>query len=279
MRLQNRWMLFVKYLLIIPACAFTLLPLIWVVVRSIEPDTGIESYSLIPKAITFDNYIAAWNYPKVIDDNVSLGTMLFNSLFVAGAVTLISIFFDSMAGYALARKNFVGKKILFWLALSTLMIPFYAVAIPMYIITIRMGMYDTLAALIIPFTASGFGVFMFRQSFLSIPADFEQAAKADGANDFYIYWKIMLPMVKPTIATMVVFKVLWSWGQFFWPLLVIQDYSKMPINLGLAMFRGHNITRWGLLCAGMIVATIPILIVFLSCQKWYVEGLSGGLKG
>ncbi|HBT39425.1 MAG: Binding-protein-dependent transport systems inner membrane component [Thermotoga sp. 50_1627] len=279
MRSQNRWAVFMKYLLTIPACAFTLLPLIWVVVRSIEPDTGIESYSLLPKAVTFDNYLLAWNYPKVINEKVTLGTMLFNSLLVASVVTLVSIIFDSMAGYALARKNFVGKKLLFWLALSTLMIPFYAIAIPMYIIVIRMGMYDSLLSLIIPFTASGFGVFMFRQSFLSIPADFEQAARADGANDFYIYWRIMLPMVKPTVATMIVFKVLWSWGQFFWPLLVIQDYSKMPINLGLAMFRGHNITRWGLLCAGMVVATIPILVLFLACQKWYVEGLSGGLKG
>lgn len=279
MRSQNRWSIFIKYLLIVPACAFTLLPLIWVVVRSIEPDTGIESYSLLPKSVTFDNYLLAWNYPSVIDEKVTLGTMLFNSLLVASVVTFVSIIFDSMAGYALARKNFVGKKLLFWLALSTLMIPFYAIAIPMYIIVIRMGMYDSLLSLIIPFTASGFGVFMFRQSFLSIPSDFEQAARADGANDFYIYWRIMLPMVKPTVATMIVFKVLWSWGQFFWPLLVIQDYSKMPINLGLAMFRGHNITRWGLLCAGMVVATIPILVLFLTCQKWYVEGLSGGLKG
>ncbi|WP_028843850.1 carbohydrate ABC transporter permease [Pseudothermotoga elfii] len=279
MRRQNRWALLVKYILVIPACAFTLLPLLWVIVRSIEPDTGIESYSFMPRAITFDNYSAAWNYPRVIDEDVTLGTMLLNSLFVAITVTIVSILFDSMAGYALARKNFWGKKILFWLALSTLMIPFYTVAIPMYIIVIRMGMYDSLSSLIVPFTASGFGVFMFRQAFLSIPLDFEQAARVDGANDFFIYWRIMLPMVKPTIATMIVFKVLWSWGQFFWPLLVIQDYSKMPINLGLAMFRGHNITRWGLLCAGMVVATIPILIVFLMCQKWYVEGLSGGLKG
>ncbi len=279
MKKQNQWTLLIKYIFVIPACAFTLLPLLWVVVRSVEPDTGIESYSFMPRAITFDNYSAAWNYPRVIDENVTLGTMLLNSLFVAITVTIVSILFDSMAGYALARKNFFGKKVLFWLALSTLMIPFYAIAIPMYIIVIRMGMYDSLSSLIVPFTASGFGVFMFRQAFLSIPLDFEQAARVDGANDFFIYWRIMLPMVKPTIATMIVFKVLWSWGQFFWPLLVIQDYSKMPINLGLAMFRGHNITRWGLLCAGMVVATIPILIVFLMCQKWYVEGLSGGLKG
>ncbi|HBT25925.1 MAG TPA: carbohydrate ABC transporter permease, partial [Pseudothermotoga sp.] len=226
MKKQNQWTLLIKYIFVIPACAFTLLPLLWVVVRSVEPDTGIESYSFMPRAITFDNYSAAWNYPRVIDENVTLGTMLLNSLFVAITVTIVSILFDSMAGYALARKNFFGKKVLFWLALSTLMIPFYAIAIPMYIIVIRMGMYDSLASLIIPFTASGFGVFMFRQAFLSIPLDFEQAARVDGANDFFIYWRIMLPMVKPTIATMIVFKVLWSWGQFFWPLLVIQDYSK-----------------------------------------------------
>jgi ABC-type glycerol-3-phosphate transport system permease component len=270
----------VRYLVLIGVSLFTLMPLIWTFSTSITPDTGIVTYKIIPKSVTLDNYLAAWDYPRLFDENVTLGTMFLNSILVAGAVTLASLLFDSMAGYALARKQFFGKTLLFWAALSTLMIPFYVIVIPLYLIILRMGLINSYTSMIIPFMSSGFGVFMFRQTFFSIPLELEEAARMDGAKDFYIYWKVMLPLVKPTIATMAIMKVLWSWNMFIWPLLVIQDYSKMPINLGLTVFRGHNITRWGLMSAGMIIATIPVLILFLSLQKWYIQGLtSGAVKG
>jgi len=270
----------VRYLVLIGVSLFTLMPLIWTFSTSITPDSGIVTYKIIPKSVTLDNYQAAWDYPRLFDENVTLGTMFLNSILVAGAVTLASLLFDSMAGYALARKQFFGKTLLFWAALSTLMIPFYVIVIPLYLIILRMGLINSYTSMIIPFMSSGFGVFMFRQTFFSIPLELEEAARMDGAKDFYIYWKVMLPLVKPTIATMAIMKVLWSWNMFIWPLLVIQDYSKMPINLGLTVFRGHNITRWGLMSAGMIIATIPVLILFLSLQKWYIQGLtSGAVKG
>ncbi len=269
-----------RYIILIGVSLFTLMPLIWAFSTSITPDTGIVTYKVIPKSVTLDNYPAAWDYPRLFDENVTLGTMFLNSILVAGAITLASLLFDSMAGYALARKQFFGKTLLFWAALSTLMIPFYVIVIPLYLIILRMGLINSYTSMIIPFMSSGFGVFMFRQTFFSIPLELEEAARMDGAKDFYIYWKVMLPLVKPTIATMAIMKVLWSWNMFFWPLLVVQDYSKMPINLGLTVFRGHNITRWGLMSAGMIIATIPVLILFLSLQKWYIQGLtSGAVKG
>jgi ABC-type glycerol-3-phosphate transport system permease component len=269
-----------RYIILIGVSLFTLMPLIWAFSTSITPDTGIVTYKVIPKSVTLENYPAAWDYPRLFDENVTLGTMFLNSILVAGAITLASLLFDSMAGYALARKQFFGKTLLFWAALSTLMIPFYVIVIPLYLIILRMGLINSYTSMIIPFMSSGFGVFMFRQTFFSIPLELEEAARIDGAKDFYIYWKVMLPLVKPTIATMAIMKVLWSWNMFFWPLLVVQDYSKMPINLGLTVFRGHNITRWGLMSAGMIIATIPVLILFLSLQKWYIQGLtSGAVKG
>lgn len=269
-----------RYMILIGVSLFTLMPLLWAFSTSITPDTGIVTYKIIPKSVTLDNYPAAWDYPRLFDENVTLGTMFLNSILVAGAITLASLLFDSMAGYALARKQFFGKTLLFWAALSTLMIPFYVIVIPLYLIILRMGLINSYTSMIIPFMSSGFGVFMFRQTFFSIPLELEEAARMDGAKDFYIYWKVMLPLVKPTIATMAIMKVLWSWNMFIWPLLVIQDYSKMPINLGLTVFRGHNITRWGLMSAGMIIATIPVLILFLSLQKWYIQGLtSGAVKG
>ena len=269
-----------RYMILIGVSLFTLMPLLWAFSTSITPDTGIVTYKVIPKSVTLENYPAAWDYPRLFDENVTLGTMFLNSILVAGAITLASLLFDSMAGYALARKQFFGKTLLFWAALSTLMIPFYVIVIPLYLIILRMGLINSYTSMIIPFMSSGFGVFMFRQTFFSIPLELEEAARMDGAKDFYIYWKVMLPLVKPTIATMAIMKVLWSWNMFFWPLLVVQDYSKMPINLGLTVFRGHNITRWGLMSAGMIIATIPVLILFLSLQKWYIQGLtSGAVKG
>jgi len=273
-------LLLFKYLLLSFVSFFTLLPLIWMISTSLEPDKGLESYSLIPKEVTFRNYVEAWNYPKLYDPNVTLGTMFLNSIIVSSIITVLSLLFDSMAGYSLARKRFPGRNFLFWLALSTLMIPFYVVVIPMYLITMKLGLINTLTGLIIPFISSGFGVFLFRQTFLSIPLELEEAARIDGAGDLFIYWKIMLPLVKPTIATMAIFKVLWSWNMFFWPLLIIQDYSKMPINLGLTIFRGQYVTKWGLLTAGMIIATLPIIILFLTLQKWFIRGLTAGaLKG
>ncbi len=269
-----------RYVVLISVSLFTLMPLIWTFSTSITPDTGIETYKIVPRTVTLENYTAAWNYPGLFDKNVTLGTMFLNSILVAGLITLASLLFDSMAGFALARKEFYGKTLLFWTALSTLMIPFYVIVIPLYLIILRMGLINTYTSMIIPFMSSGFGVFMFRQTFFSIPLELEEAARMDGARDLYIYWKVMMPLVKPTIATMAILKVLWSWNMFFWPLLVIQDYSKMPINLGLTVFRGHNITRWGLMSAGMIIATIPVLILFLSLQKWYIQGLtSGAVKG
>ena len=269
-----------RYVVLISVSLFTLMPLIWTFSTSITTDTGIETYKIVPRTVTLENYTAAWNYPGLFDKNVTLGTMFLNSILVAGLITLASLLFDSMAGFALARKEFYGKTLLFWTALSTLMIPFYVIVIPLYLIILRMGLINTYTSMIIPFMSSGFGVFMFRQTFFSIPLELEEAARMDGARDLYIYWKVMMPLVKPTIATMAILKVLWSWNMFFWPLLVIQDYSKMPINLGLTVFRGHNITRWGLMSAGMIIATIPVLILFLSLQKWYIQGLtSGAVKG
>ena len=280
MRKKKMTWLILKYILLSVVSFFTLLPMIWMVSTSLEPDKGLESYSLIPKEITFSNYPEAWNYPKLYDEDVTLGTMFKNSIIVSSFITLLSLLFDSMAGYALARKKFPGRTLMFWLALSTLMVPFYVVVIPMYIITMKLGLLNTLTGLIVPFVSSGFGVFLFRQAFISIPLELEEAARIDGAGDFYIYWKIMLPLVKPTVATMAIFKILWSWNMFFWPLLVIQDYSKMPINLGLTMFRGQFVTRWGLLTAGMVIATLPIIIMFLILQKWFIRGLTAGaLKG
>ena len=269
-----------RYLVLAGVSFFTLLPLVWMVSTSLEPNRELESYSLVPKEITFQNYADAWNYPRLYDHQVTLGTMFLNSVLVSSFITIFSLLFDSMAGYALARKRFWGREMLFWLALATMMIPFYVTAVPMYIITMKLGMINTLAGLIVPFTSSGFGVFLFRQAFFSIPLELEEAARVDGASDWFIYWKLMLPLVKPTVATMAIFKILWSWDMFFWPLLIIYDYNKMPLNLGLTIFRGQYVTQWGLLTAGMTIAALPVVVAFLAFQKWYIRGLTAGaLKG
>jgi len=280
MELNKALWLSLRYLVLIVISAFTLLPFIWMLSVSFQPDKGIEAYGFIPKKFTFQNYPTAWNYPRLYDPKVTLGTMFRNSVIVSFFVTLFSLLFDSMAGYALARKRFPGRGFLFWLALTTLMIPFYVTVVPMYLITMKLGLINTLAGLIVPFVSSGFGVFLFRQAFLSIPLELEEAAKVDGASDLFIYWRLMLPLVKPTMATMAIFKILWSWNMFFWPLLVIYDYAKMPLNLGLTIFRGQYVTRWGLLTAGMTIGTLPVLVAFLAFQKWFIRGLTAGaLKG
>ncbi len=278
---KNRTLkLSLKYIILTIASFTTLLPLIWMISTSLEPNKALVSYSLVPKEVTFENYKQAWNYPRLYDPKVTLGTMFKNSVIISFFITIFSLLFDSMAGYALARKRFKGREFLFWLALATLMIPFYVTVVPMYIITMKLGLIDSLPGLIVPFVSSGFGVFLFRQAFFSIPLELEEAAKIDGASDWYIYWKLMLPLVKPTVVTMTIFKILWSWDMFFWPLLIIYNYANMPLNLGLTIFRGQYVTQWGLLTAGMTIGALPVLLAFLVLQKWFIRGLTAGaLKG
>ena len=150
------------------------------------------------------------------------------------------------------------------------------IAVPLFLVVRKLRWLDTYQGMIVPFLASGFGIFMFRQFFQTIPKELEDAALVDGCSAWRIYWSIMLPLSKPVLGTMTVFKIMWSWNQFFWPLLIINKIELKTLSLALTMFRGLNVTMWGVLCAGLTLATIPIVIVHCCIQDTFEKGIVMG---
>lgn len=259
---------------------FMLLPLLWTLSTSLTDDSIIASSVLIPKNLTLDNYIKSWNFPRIFNKSVTMGTFFKNSLVTTVIITISGLLFDSMAGYVIGRKEFPGRKLFFYLALSTLMIPIYVTVVPMFIIVRSLRWTNTYAGLTVPFLSSGFGIYMFKQYFETLPIELEEVAKIDGASNFRIYFTIMLPLSKPALATMAILKSMWAWNQFFWPLIIISELKMKTLQLGLTMFRGLNVTQWGLLSAGMTIAILPPIIIFIALQKYYLTGLTvGAVKG
>lgn len=257
-----------------------LLPFLWMLSTSFSPDSVIISYDLIPKKVTLFNYVKAWNFSTQFEETVTFGTFLLNSLIITVLITVPGLIVDSLAGYIFARRNVPGKNLLFYLSLMTLMIPFYVIAVPMFLTIKGLGWLDSFQGQVVPFLASGFGIFMFKQFFQEIPQDLEDAARIDGCSTFRIYSTIMMPLAKPVIGTMIVFKAMWAWNLFLWPLLIINNISFKPLPLALTMFRGLNVTQWGMLSAGMTIATIPIVILYLSMQGMFHKGImAGAIKG
>ncbi len=282
-RRKTRLGSFLLNLILIIGAVLMLLPLLWMLATAFTPNTRIPPVSLIPKDFTLENFVEAWNFPSAFsfgEKKVTMGTFFKNSLICTVCIASGGIIVDSLAAYVLAFKNFPGKKIFQFLALSTMMIPVYVTLVPEYLIIVNLGWTNTYKALIIPFLASGMGISLFRSSFLSVSKELEESAKCDGASDLRIYATIVMPLSKPTIGTMVILKAMWSWNQYIWPLVVSTDINMKTIQIGLNLFRGLNMTEWGYLCAGMTMAIVPLVIVFLCAQKQFIGGLqAGAVKG
>ena len=271
-------------LILILGAIVMLTPLLWMLATALSPNTKIPPTSLIPHDITLENFVAAWNFPKAFSPNpdnpVTMGTFFMNSIICTVCITVGGIIVDSLAAYVLAFKQFPGKRLFIFLALATMMIPFYVTLVPEYLIIRKLKWINTYKAMIIPFLASGMGISLFRAHFLSIAKELEECGKLDGASDFRIYLTIVMPISKPIIGTMAILKAMWSWNQYMWPLIVTTDISKKPIQVALNMFRGLNLTEWGYMCAGMTMAILPLVILFLCAQKQFIGGLqAGAVKG
>ena len=271
-------------LILILGAIVMLTPLLWMLATALSPNTKIPPTSLIPHDITLENFVAAWNFPKAFSPDpkhpITMGTFFMNSLICTISITALGIIVDSLAAYVLAFKDFPGKNLFIFLALATMMIPFYVTLVPEYLIIRKLGWMNTYKAMIIPFLASGMGISLFRAHFLSLSKELEESAKIDGASDLRVYLTIIMPISRPVIGTMAILKAMWSWNQYMWPLIVSTDISMKPIQVALNMFRGLNLTEWGYMCAGMTMAILPLVIVFLCAQKQFIGGLqAGAVKG
>ena len=263
------------------AGAFVMLtPLLWMLATALSPNTLVAPASLIPHDITLQNFVEAWYFPSTFGRDLTLGRFFLNSIISTAVITVVGVIVDSLAAYVLAYKKFKGKTLFYYATLATMMIPVYVTLVPEYLLIRDLGGMNSFKALIIPFRASGMGRQLFRSSFLGLSKELVEAAKMDGASDLRIYATIIMPISRPTIGTMCILKFMWSWNQYIWPLVVCTNLDMQTIQLGLNLFRGLNLTQWGYLCAGMTMAIIPVVVVFLLAQKQFIGGLTtGAVKG
>lgn len=246
-------------------------PFLWMIIGSVQSLEQVRSPKLSLDSLHFSNFIEAWN-------SAPFGRYLFNSLFISISVTVGQLIINIMAAYAFARLHFKGKKILFLIVLSTLMIPAQATFIPNFIIISELDWYNTYLALIIPFCASAFGIFLMRQAFLQIPKEVEEAAILDGANHFHIIRHIMLPLAKPTIITCALLCFIGQYSDLFWPLIATNAEEMRTIQVGLSSFmndEGGSGPQWHLLMAASLLVILPILILFMVAQKYIMKGIPG----
>ena len=246
-------------------------PLIIVVIVSFTPNAVTQTWppKIIPSAWTLDNYTSLFQ-------RLPIGRELLNTLVFAGAVTIISVFFDSLAAYGLSRVDFKGRGILLAVLIATMMIPAMALLIPVYKLLGSMGLVNSYLGIIIPRMADVGGIFLLRQFFISIPKDLDNAARIDGAGEFRIFAQIILPNAVPAILTVGMFNFMGNWNDLLWPLIMTSKPETRTITAGLAMLTGHgsSVTPYGVVMAGALISALPLLIVFFFVQKRFVEGIA-----
>ncbi len=273
--LWNRITRILLYVTIAVLFILVVFPFYWMIVTSLQPQDAVFSVppQLWPAHPTFQNYIDAWNAAPWL-------RYFGNTLFVAVASTLISLATSSLAAFAFACIDFKGKEVLFSLVLSVMMIPAATTLIPNFLIIRTLGWYDTFYALIIPFAASVFGIFLLRQYFMSMPKELWEAAQIDGASRLRYFRSIALPLAKPAIVTIAINSFLGAWTSFLWPTVMTQSQNKQLIEVALNSFLGEKGQQWSQLAAASVFTTIPIVILFFFVQRQFIEGIGGGgIKG
>lgn len=257
------------YLFLYGGALLTVLPFVWMVLTSFKDLSEILVYppKWLPSVFQFVNYSNALAAAP-------FGRFYFNSLIVAVAVTMGQLVTCSLAAYAFARLKFWGRDALFLLFLGTMMIPGQVTMIPGFMILHWLGWIDSYAALIVPGLASAFGTFLLRQFFLTIPKELEEAAYLDGCSRFGVLRKIILPLSKPALATLAIFTFMGVFNDFLWPLIVTNSEEMRTVQLGLAIFRDRYTTEWDKLMAGSVMATVPVLLVFILGQKYFIKGFT-----
>lgn len=262
------------YILLAFVVALVLVPIIWMFAGSFKPAQEIMAYppTFFSTSFTLEHFSRLLRRISILDYTK-------NSAIYAIFTTIPSVFINSLAGYAFARMQFKGKNVFFLATLSTLMIPFQVIMIPLFLVVNRMGMYDTYLGLILPKLANAIAIFMMRSVFISIPKELEEAGRIDGLSEFGLYWKIMLPQCKATIVTLIVLGINGAWNDLMWPLLVTGDTRMRTLANGLALFVGTDTIEYGPAFAGALISVLPMLLLYLFGQRYFVKGtVTSGLK-
>jgi len=244
------------------------MPFIIMIATALKPENELFSNpgALLGSKLAWENFTYAWNY-------IPFGRFFINSIFVSLTVTILEVLTSSLAAYAFARLRFPGRDLLFYLYLGTLMIPAQVTIVPQFILMNQFGWVDTYQALILPAAFTAFGTFLLRQFFLTIPFELEESARIDGCSRFGTYFRIILPLSKPALATLGVFAFVTQWNSFFWPLVITSSDEMKVLSVGLKMFQGIYGTEWHLMMAASAIVIIPSVIVFGVLQRYLVEGI------
>lgn len=270
-----KWGHLLLHLVLIAGSVFMLLPFLWMLSTSLKEQREVFTYppTWIPEVLAWSNYEDALT-------SMPFDRFYFNSFVVAISVTILQLLTSSLAAFAFARLRFKGRDTLFVVYLATLMIPFPVLLVPNFILVRELGWYDTYQALILPPAFSAFSTFLLRQHYKGLPMELDDAARIDGASSLRIWWQIILPMSSTTLAALSIFIFLNSWNDFLWPLVITNSQEMRTVPVGLNAFQGQFGVRWQLLMAAAVVAMMPVLIVYILAQKWFIKGISiTGLGG
>ncbi|MGH2614965.1 MAG: carbohydrate ABC transporter permease [Thermomicrobiales bacterium] len=267
-----------RHALLIVVAALLLLPFYWMLNSALKSNSDIFAYPIQwrPDPVHWQNFantIGSRYFP--------FARLLGNSVFFAGGVTIGTVLSCAAVGYGFARLRFPGRDVLFTITIATLMIPPIVTFIPTYVLFAKLQLIGGYTPLILPaFFGNAFFIFMMRQFFLGIPWDLSDAARIDGASEFRIFWEIMLPLVRPALMVVAVFTLLYTWHDFFGPLIYLQDRSQFPLSLGLYAFKSQRTADWASIMMGSFLTTLPLIVVFLFTQRYFLRGITTtGLKG
>jgi multiple sugar transport system permease protein len=251
--------------------ALTLLPFLWVVSGSLRTldDIRADPGAWLPSAVTFDNFVRLFA-------TENFGGYLFNSVVVAAMVVAGNLVTATAAGYALAKFDFAGKRVAFAAVMIAMMVPYTATFVPQFIVIVRLGLVDTLPGIALPSLALPLSIFIMRQYAHAIPDDLLEAARIDGAGEFRVFFRIFLPLTGPALATITIMSFLASWNNFIWPLVVAQSTAgyTLPVGLAATSQAAQNVTDYGLVLAGALVVMLPVLVLFLALQRYFVQGVA-----
>jgi len=260
---------------LVPVAVVALFPLYWLVTTALTPSEAAIKVppSLVPSEPTIDNFIRLFEQAPII-------AWALNSLIIAVAIMIGHVVFDSMAGYAFAKKRFPGKGLLFVLIVSSLMIPVHVTLVPRFILVSEIGLVNNPLGVILPSIADVFGIFLMRQFISSLPSELEDAARVDGASEWQVFWRVVMPLSRPAVATVAIFSFVGAWNAFLWPLIVLSRRELLTLPVGVATLQQEFTQNIGMVMAGAAIGAIPMIILFLVFQRYFLEGVRvGGLKG
>ncbi len=286
---EARLPLILTYIFLIIGAIVMIMPFVWMVSTSVKPDREIfgDSIRWIPTELDLQNYTDAF-------EQTNMPRLFVNTVAVTAVAVASQVLLGSMAGYAFARLHFRGKMLIFFVLLTTMMVPFEVLIIPVFLLIKFFplaggndilgqggtGLINTLGGVMFPNFVSVFGVFLFRQFYLNFPKEIEEASIVDGCSRVGVYWRILIPNSKPVMGTMALFAFLWSWNDFLWPLVVVKEDSLKTIQLGLSVFDQEQGTAWAELMAASVMAVVPVILLYIFLQRFLVSGgLTSGLKG